>query len=211
MRPPRARTRSTAKARKRSDEAPRHCGSLGGKCAPMSPSASAPRIASISACRTTSASEWPVSAVVVRNAHAAEHDVIAGPNACTSMPEPVRTSPSAASCVASARAKSSGVRELDIAGLALEHADRHAGPFGERGVVGEIIAARAAARRCASSRASKANACGVCTSAQRAAVERLGRRCRRASTILTVSVTGSAGIAAPVLRPPRSRARSGPR
>ena len=36
--------------RKRSEEAPRHCGSLGGKCAPMSPSASAPRIASTSAC-----------------------------------------------------------------------------------------------------------------------------------------------------------------
>src|SRR5262249_48076028 len=30
-RPPRARTRAQAKARKRSDEAPRHCGSLGGK------------------------------------------------------------------------------------------------------------------------------------------------------------------------------------
>ena len=31
MVPPRARTRSAAKARKRSDEAPRHRGSLGGK------------------------------------------------------------------------------------------------------------------------------------------------------------------------------------
>src|SRR6266545_478120 len=59
MRPPRARRRSTAKAKNRSDEAPRHCGSLGGKCTPMSPSASAPRIASTRAWRTTSASECP--------------------------------------------------------------------------------------------------------------------------------------------------------
>ena len=29
---PAARTRSAAKARKRSEDAPRHCGSLGGKC-----------------------------------------------------------------------------------------------------------------------------------------------------------------------------------
>src|SRR4029078_7579589 len=32
-------------------------------------------------------------------------------------------------------------RELDVAGLASEHAHRHAGPFGQRGVVGEIVAA----------------------------------------------------------------------
>src|SRR5215472_15321731 len=32
MMPPRAFTRSQAKAKKRSEEAPRHCGSLGGKC-----------------------------------------------------------------------------------------------------------------------------------------------------------------------------------
>src|SRR6516162_5830187 len=57
MRPPRACTRSTAKARKRSEATPRHWGSLGGKWTPMSPSASAPRIASTSAWRTTSASE----------------------------------------------------------------------------------------------------------------------------------------------------------
>src|SRR4029079_7206213 len=35
-----------------------HCGSLGGKCEPMSPSASAPRMASTRACRPTSPSEW---------------------------------------------------------------------------------------------------------------------------------------------------------
>ena len=57
-RPLRAVTRSTAYFRKRSEEAPFHLGSLGGKCEPMSPSASAPRMASTSACRPTSPSEW---------------------------------------------------------------------------------------------------------------------------------------------------------
>src|SRR5882762_6677450 len=55
---PRAVTRSTAYFRKRSDAAPFHLGSLGGKCEPISPSASAPRMASTSACRPTSPSEW---------------------------------------------------------------------------------------------------------------------------------------------------------
>src|SRR5271165_362846 len=40
--PPRARTFSAAWARKTCDAAPFHCGSEGGKCAPISPSASAP-------------------------------------------------------------------------------------------------------------------------------------------------------------------------
>src|SRR5690606_5272906 len=38
-----------------------HFGSFGGKCAPMSPSAAAPRIASVTAWATASASEWPAS------------------------------------------------------------------------------------------------------------------------------------------------------
>ena len=42
-----------------------------------------------------------------------------------------------------------------------------AGPFGERGVVGEIVAAGRAARRCAARNASKSNACGVCTARSR--------------------------------------------
>ena len=42
MAPPRARTRSAAWARKIFDAAPFHCGSEGGKCWPMSPSARAP-------------------------------------------------------------------------------------------------------------------------------------------------------------------------
>src|SRR5215472_6468764 len=58
IRPPRAVTRSTAYFRNWSEEAPFHFMSLGGKCEPMSPSASAPRMASTSACRPTSPSEW---------------------------------------------------------------------------------------------------------------------------------------------------------
>ena len=42
-----------------SDAAPFHCGSDGGNHWPISPSASAPKIASVSACMPTSASEWP--------------------------------------------------------------------------------------------------------------------------------------------------------
>ena len=67
MLPPLARTSAAACARKRSDAAPRHCGSLGGKCMPISPAPSAPRIASVSACSPTSASEWPTSAALVRH------------------------------------------------------------------------------------------------------------------------------------------------
>src|SRR5438552_7122638 len=45
---------------KRSSEwAPFHCGSSGGNRRPMSPSPAAPRIASVRACATASASEWP--------------------------------------------------------------------------------------------------------------------------------------------------------
>ena len=66
------------------------------------------------------------------------------------MPVPVRTSPSAANCAASARAKSSALVILILPGFALEHGDLHAGPFGERGIVGEIVAAlRAPRARCA--------------------------------------------------------------
>ena len=56
--------RARARRRRRESDpttAPFHCGSLGGKCAPMSPSASAPRMASTSACSATSASECPVT------------------------------------------------------------------------------------------------------------------------------------------------------
>ena len=40
-------------------DAPFHCGSVSGKCRPMSPSDAAPRIASVAAWQAASASEWP--------------------------------------------------------------------------------------------------------------------------------------------------------
>ena len=56
---PRPVARSTALRRKISEAAPFQAGSEGGNHWPMSPSASAPKIASVSACMPTSASEWP--------------------------------------------------------------------------------------------------------------------------------------------------------
>ena len=56
-----AAARAPACFRKISEGAPRHLASEGGKWWPMSPSPSAPRMASVSACMATSASEWPSS------------------------------------------------------------------------------------------------------------------------------------------------------
>ncbi len=62
--------------------------------------------------------------------------------------------------------------QLDVGALALEHAHLHPRPFRERGIVGEIVAARReGARRCAASSAAKSNACGVCTARSRVAVD----------------------------------------
>ena len=57
------------------------------------------------------------------------------------MPVPVRTSPSAANRCSLGAGEILFVGDLDVAGLAGEDADLQAGPFGERGVVGEIVAA----------------------------------------------------------------------
>ena len=54
--------------------------------------------------------------------------------------------------------------QLHVASLTREGSDLEARPFGERGVVGKIVAACGRRRRwCASRRTAKANACGVCT------------------------------------------------
>ena len=50
-----------------------HRGSESGKCRPMSPRHAAPRMASVIAWHTTSASEWPKRAALGRNRDAAEH------------------------------------------------------------------------------------------------------------------------------------------
>ena len=75
---PRSPARSTALRRKISEAAPFHAGSDGGNHWPMSPSASAPKIASVSACMPTSASEWPTRPRSMATAHAAERHPVAG-------------------------------------------------------------------------------------------------------------------------------------
>src|SRR5437764_9849842 len=59
IRYPAAPTRSRAWLRRRRLSAPFQRGSESGKCMPMSPSAAAPSKASVTACASTSASEWP--------------------------------------------------------------------------------------------------------------------------------------------------------
>ena len=147
--PPRAVTRSTAKLRKRSDDAPRHCGSLGGKCTPMSPSASAPRMASVSACSADVGVGMAGERCGVRDPHAAEPDVVAaGPKACTSIADAgADVAERVAICIAlGARRNPPACVILMLPRLAREHRDRQPGPFGERRVVGEIVAALRAAR-----------------------------------------------------------------
>ena len=83
------------------------------------------------------------------NAHAAQHHVVAVAERWTSKPD-------ARAHVASAQRSALGAREIvgggefHVACLAFEHRHRHAGPFGERRVVGEILAARRRGARCAS-------------------------------------------------------------
>ena len=75
---PRSVARSTALRRKISEAAPFQAGSDGGNHWPMSPSASAPKMASVSACMPTSASEWPTRPRVEGDGDAAEGDPVAG-------------------------------------------------------------------------------------------------------------------------------------
>ena len=56
---PAARTRRAASTRSTAESAPLNCGSVSGKWRPMSPSAAAPSSASVMACSSASASEWP--------------------------------------------------------------------------------------------------------------------------------------------------------
>ncbi len=66
--------------------------SLGGKCWPMSPAPMAPSIASVSACRPASASEWPSSpwSCAIFTPHSQTWSPVA--KRCASNPMPVRVS-----------------------------------------------------------------------------------------------------------------------
>ena len=164
--PPRSRTRATAWARNRSEEAPRHCGSLGGKWVPISPSARAPRIGVRQGMQDHVAVRMGDDAAVMRNAHPSEPHVIA-------IAEGVHVEACAeAGHIGHRLAFHAPLRlreirrmgELDVAGIALEHMHRQTGPFGQSAIVGEGRGdSAAAARRCASSRSGKRKACGVCT------------------------------------------------
>ncbi len=134
-------TRSTAKRRNFSDGAPRHCGSLGGKCTPISPSASAPRMASTNACRgATSASECPDEAVRVRDSDAAQHDVIAlgeGVYVVAGGHAHIRQR---ARTHAFSTKEIVRHRQLHVTRLTSKDSDRMAGPLQQPRVVGKIIA-----------------------------------------------------------------------
>ena len=54
------------------------------------------------------------------------------------MPLPVRMSPQLGRLDRLGAHEVLRMGDLDVGGLALEHGDLHAGPFGERGVVGEV-------------------------------------------------------------------------
>ena len=54
-----------------------HCGSLSGKCVPMSPSPAAPSSASQIACASASPSEWPTGPLIEGNFDAAQHELAA--------------------------------------------------------------------------------------------------------------------------------------
>ena len=143
MRPPRAVTRSTAYFRNWSEAAPFHLGSLGGKCEPISPSASAPRMASTSACRPTSPSEWARKPRGVRHADAADHQMVA-------VAEGVHVVAGAGPDVAERGAEAGFLAdeifrcgELHVRRIAFKGRDRQSRPFGERRIVGEIAAALA--------------------------------------------------------------------
>ena len=174
IRPPRLVTRSTANFRNWSDDAPRQRGSFGGKCLPMSPSASAPRMASTSACSATSASEWPVSAAVVRNLarRRARHDRRrrrrARRSRCRAQVARGWRSAAPRPC-----AKSSSVVSFTLPLSPAKCRDLDARPFGQRGVVGEIVAAFLR-RRGDAPRAAPRNlkACGVCTARSVRAIDR---------------------------------------
>ena len=120
--------------------------------------------------------------------------------ACTSKPLPVRTSLRAASCAASARAKSSAVVSFTLPRSPGNTATSR--PAHSASAASSVKSSRPAARarRWASSNDAKRNACGVCT-VRSEARSSVSRTRPPASTRFTVSVTSSAGIAAPVAAP----------
>ena len=90
MRQPAARTRRAASASNAAESAPLKRASVSGKCRPMSPSPAAPSSASVMACSSTSASEWPSRPCVWGTRTPPIMSGRPGTRACTSQPSPMR-------------------------------------------------------------------------------------------------------------------------
>ena len=122
--------KSQGSRRKMCEAAPFQRASVSGKCWPMSPAPMAPSRASVSACRATSASEWPSSAWVW--AILTPHSQTWSPatSRCTSKPCPVRTSGPPAGL--SAMAQVLGCGELAVGCAAHDQRHRQARPIRRR-------------------------------------------------------------------------------
>ena len=143
----------------------------------MSPSASVPRMASVSACSADVRVGMADQRSVVRNPNATERDVIAN---IRTLPECMHVDAGAHAHVAERRKlRSFGAGEIaligdfDVAGLAGKHADLQARPFGECGVVGEVVAALRGGAAVRLEQSGEREALRRLHQAQRIAVERL--------------------------------------
>ena len=136
-----------------------------------------------------------------RNANAAQHHVVA-------IAELLHVETEAGANIAELgefrrwpRAKSAVGGELHVRYVPLECRNRQSRPFGQRRVVGEVVAAGCRARRCASDSISNAKACGVCTVRNRLRSS-VPVTWPVASTVFTVSTTARRNSGA---RLPRGR------
>ena len=91
--------------------APAYAGSLSGNRCPMSGSAAAPSSASMTACRSTSASEWPSSPRSNGMSTPPRISFLPSTSRCVSKPVPYRVS------MRSARAQSAGVVSFSLSAL----------------------------------------------------------------------------------------------
>ena len=216
MMPPRAAHAARRRRREtRSDEAPFHCGSDGGKCSPMSPSAEraedrvGQRVQDDVGVRVADQAAvcgiaTPPSMTCVAGAEGVDVD-----SRCRRARRrgAARRRPASRR---SAAAISSAVVSLTLAGIAGTTRDRDARPFGDRRIVGERP--RPAARRalCAARIASKRSpAASRPRGGRRAARSRRRRRRRRRAS--ACSATGRAGTtASSAVERRRSRDRSAP-
>ena len=187
MMPPRAESSRPPSAGICEDEAPFHCGSLGGKCVPISPSPMAPRMASVSACIAASASEWPFSRCVMGNFDAAQHHAIASFELVEiDALADANIQPRLGICPCSQdsdlpRAISSAVVSLRFSAAPAITAHLDTSIFGDRRIIREVPACLARCGLGVGARmASKSKPCGVCTDHRLAAVHRALDQCRRA-------------------------------